>query len=88
MAANSSRTITGSSARRVKRRGSSMDDDQTGRIAELLDHFAGPGEGRHVLERLVASADPPRSIAIELAGSAQFERLYKAVHTGHSTPKG
>lgn len=66
----------------------SMDEHQVGRVAELLDHFAGPGEGRQVLERLLTSTDPARAIAAEVGGSAQFERLYKAKRTCYATPQG
>lgn len=68
--------------------GVSIGNQPMARVAELLDHFAGPGEGRRVLARLLASAEPARSIAVALGGSDEFHRLYKVARTCYSTPQG
>jgi hypothetical protein len=51
------------------------------KIADLLDQFAGPGEGRHLIERVLLTGDRPASVASDIAQSAAFAHLYKIART-------
>lgn len=51
------------------------------RVAHLLDGFAGTGEGKGLLDRLLVSMHSPEAIVRDVARSPAFERLYKRNRT-------
>jgi hypothetical protein len=51
------------------------------KIAELMDHLAGHGEGSHMFGRLLESAEPLHRIATEVASSKAIERPCKEAPT-------
>jgi hypothetical protein len=64
-----------------------MEPHDRRRITALLDQIAGRNQGRRLVERLIETRDAPRSIAREMARSANFARLYKEARTIAVAPK-